>query len=139
MTAHRIHSRKPTITTAVIAAAMFATIAVGSLSSCTSSRIEAATKATGGNPRLGREKISRYGCPACHEIPGIRTATGRVGPPLDHVAGRTFLAGEVPNTPENMIRWIQQPRAIEPNTAMPDMGVTDQDARDITAYLYSLD
>ncbi|HSS99806.1 MAG TPA: c-type cytochrome [Terriglobales bacterium] len=91
----------------------------------------------GGDANTGKEKISYYGCPACHEIAGIRTAIGRVGPTLNHISRQSYLAGQLANTPQNMALWIQRPRNIQPHTAMPNMGVSDQDARDITAYLYS--
>jgi cytochrome c1 len=68
-------------------------------------------------------------------VPGAR---GLVGPPLDGVGNRQFIAGELPNTPENLMRWIQHPRQVEPHTLMPEMGVTEQDSRDIAAYLYTL-
>jgi cytochrome c2 len=113
-------------------------MAVISTAGCDSSRYQQASNATGGNPRLGKEQIVRYGCPACHEIPGINTATGRIGPPLQHIASRTYLAGELPNTPSNMMLWLRNPPKIEPRTAMPDMGVTEEDALNMTAYLYSL-
>jgi cytochrome c len=92
----------------------------------------------GGNPSTGKETIRRYGCQGCHSIPDIRDAKGMVGPPLDHLANRVYLAGELPNTPENLMHWIQHPHQLHPHTAMPEMGVTDQDARDIAAYLYTL-
>ena len=92
----------------------------------------------GGNPARGKETIRRYGCQGCHSIPGIRDARGVVGPPLDHLAQRVYLAGELPNTAENLMHWIQRPHDVHPRTAMPEMGVTDQDARDIAAYLYTL-
>jgi cytochrome c len=93
---------------------------------------------TGGDPDAGRAKILRYGCTGCHTIPGIRGANALVGPPLTHWSRRVYIAGELPNTPENLSRWLQHPPQIEPKTAMPDMGVTEQDSRDIEAYLYSL-
>ncbi len=92
----------------------------------------------GGNAELGKETIRRYGCQGCHSIPGIRDARGVVGPPLDHLSQRIYLAGELPNTPQNLMHWIQHPHDIHPRTAMPEMGVTEQDARDISAYLYTL-
>lgn len=92
----------------------------------------------GGNPHTGKETIRRYGCQGCHTIPGIRDANGLVGPPLDHLSKRIYLAGELPNTTENLMRWIQHPHEIHPRTAMPEMGVSEQDARDISAYLYTL-
>lgn len=82
--------------------------------------------------------IGRYGCGSCHTIPGIRGANVLVGPPLTRIASRSYLAGEIQNTPTNMVRWIQHPRQIEKGTVMPEMGVTETDARDIAAYLYML-
>jgi cytochrome c1 len=79
-----------------------------------------------------------YGCGACHVIPGVTGAGGIVGPPLNNWSRRVYIAGNLPNTPENLVRWIRHPQAVEPGTAMPDLGVTEADARDIAAYLYSL-
>ena len=93
---------------------------------------------TGGDPSAGRLKIRNYGCQACHTIPGVTGAETWVGPPLMHWSRRIYIAGELPNTPENLTRWLQHPPQIEPKTAMPDMGVTEQDSRDIAAYLYTL-
>ena len=86
----------------------------------------------------GRAAVIAYGCGACHEIRGVAGAEGRVGPPLTGVAQRVFIAGYLPNDPENMVQWIMVPQAFRQPTAMPNMGVTERDARDITAYLYSL-
>jgi len=86
----------------------------------------------------GRAAIERYGCGTCHTIPGVDNASALVGPPLTGIADRMILAGELPNTPENMIRWIREPQNVETNTLMPNLGVTERDARDIAAYLYTL-
>jgi cytochrome c len=93
---------------------------------------------TGGNASHGRQLIRAYGCGACHSVPGVYGAHGRVGPPLIGLGERTIVAGQLPNSADNLVRWIQHPRTIEPKTAMPDLGVSDQDARDIAAYLYTL-
>jgi cytochrome c len=93
---------------------------------------------TGGNPDRGRSAIQRYGCGACHEIPGVPGARAKVGPPLGGVGGRAYIAGVLANTPDNMIRWIETPKAIDAKTAMPELGVTPRDARDIAGYLYSI-
>lgn len=85
-----------------------------------------------------RPVIQGYGCGACHEIPGLVGANGEVGPPLGDVGERAYIAGVLPNTPENMIRWIRNPQEVAPGSAMPDLGVTEADARVIAAYLYSL-
>lgn len=90
-----------------------------------------------GDPDLGREAISSYGCGACHTIPGIRAAVGRVGPQLQDIRNQIYLGGVVPNGPENMVSWIMDPPKHDPFTAMPNLGVTDQDARNIAAYLFS--
>lgn len=92
----------------------------------------------GGDPQAGRNAIGFYGCGTCHTIPGIRDAVAVVGPPLDHLANRNVIAGRLPNTPENLMHWIQKPREISPHTAMPNMNVSDDDARNIAAYLYTL-
>ncbi len=91
-----------------------------------------------GNPALGRAELQSYGCGACHVIPGVRGARGLVGPPLLFYSRRTIIAGELPNSPDNLIRWIRYPDQIEPGTAMPNLGVPDDKAHDMAAYLYSL-
>jgi len=99
---------------------------------------QVARAVTGGDPVRGRDQIHNYGCDSCHTIPGVLTATATVGPPLTAVARRTFLAGRIENTPENMMQWIRHPRSVDEKTAMPETGVTDRDVRDIVAYLYTL-
>ena len=91
-----------------------------------------------GNARHGKTVIQQKGCGSCHVIPGIYTARGMVGPPLMFFSRRTMIAGELPNTPDNLVRWIKDPKAVEPGTAMPDLGLTDDEARDVAAYLYTL-
>ncbi len=94
--------------------------------------------AAGGNPREGRKVIEAYGCGSCHTIPGIHAARGVVGPPLYFLSRRTMIAGELPNTPENLVRWIKDPPSVESGTAMPKLGLSDQQARDAAAYLSTL-
>ena len=124
-----------------IAAAILAMLAVMFISCdrLSESRVRAAYISTGGgDARMGRDSIRKYGCYACHTIDGIPGAHGLVGPPLDGIGNREFIAGELPNTPDNLMRWIQHPRQVESHTVMPEMGVTEQDSRDIAAYLYTL-
>lgn len=106
--------------------------------SCTRSDNAVAAEITGGTPNRGRELIGYYGCGSCHEIPGIPGAGGLVGPPLRRIAVRAYIAGTLPNTYENMARWIRSPQAVNEHTMMPNMYVTAEDARDISAYLYTL-
>ncbi len=90
------------------------------------------------NPQRADEVIHQYGCGSCHTIPGIAGAQGTVGPKLDGISTRSFLAGQIPNSPDNLMLWIQHPQRVRPGGDMPDLGVSDADARDIAAYLYSL-
>lgn len=91
-----------------------------------------------GDPERGKAAILQYACISCHQIPGIVGPDVRVGPLLEGIAERQFIAGVIPNTPENMVRWISRPQEINPLTAMPDMGVSEAHARDIAAYLDSI-
>jgi cytochrome c len=103
------------------------------------SNVRAASTITGGgNAHRGPGLVRAYGCVTCHTISELPGARGLVGPPLDGVSQRLILAGELPNTPENLILWIQHPRSVEPHTVMPEMNVSEQDSRDIAAYLYTL-
>jgi len=94
--------------------------------------------AGGGQVENGRKLIEHFHCGSCHLIPGVQGAEGTVAPPLILFAKRGFIAGEVPNTQENLIRWIMSPQSIEEGTAMPELGLSDAQARDVAAYLYTL-
>jgi mono/diheme cytochrome c family protein len=87
----------------------------------------------------GKLALSQYACITCHVIPGVPGTYTPVGPPLGRMARRAFIAGVLPNTPENMVQWLREPQRIVPQTAMPALGVTEQDARDIAAYLQTLE
>ena len=117
---------------------LLAATATGAATGCGVSATTEAEAITGGNVTRGHSAINKYGCGSCHTIPRIPGATATVGPPLDRVGVRSYLGGHLINTPDNMIRWIQHPQAIDPKNAMPELGVTDQDAMDIAAYLYTL-
>ncbi|HEX8172567.1 MAG TPA: cytochrome C [Thermoanaerobaculia bacterium] len=101
-------------------------------------RAAAARHLTGGDPDRGVHAVRRHGCGTCHLIPGIPGAVATVGPPLEHLRDRSYLAGHLANNPRNLIRWIRAPQSIDPRSAMPDMNVSERDARDIAAYLYAL-
>ncbi len=108
------------------------------LTACATAGDSPTTAVPGGNAALGKQAITMYGCGACHTIPGVPGARGNVGPPLAGIAGRMVIAGKLQNEPDNMIVWIQHPQSVWPGNAMPEMGVTDADARNIAAYLYTL-
>lgn len=121
----------------IIGATVIAVAAAG----CTGNNPEygrAYNGATGGDAQRGIQVIRTHDCGSCHTIPGIQGAHGLVGPPLYWFSRRTYIAGELPNTAENLVRWVKSPPSIEPATAMPIVGLTEQQARDVAAYLYTL-
>jgi cytochrome c len=92
----------------------------------------------GGDARRAPGLMQGFGCTACHTVPGIANAQGNVGPSLTRFADRTYIAGMLRNTPPNLVRWFRDPQGVVPGNAMPDMGISEAQARDIAAYLYTL-
>jgi cytochrome c1 len=114
----------------------FATLVVA-VAGCTESK-QLPERVVPGSPDRGKELIAKYGCGSCHTIPGIKGASALVGPPLIHFGRRSFVGGQLANTPENLARWVQDPQAVEPGTDMPNLGIAPDEARDIAAYLENL-
>jgi cytochrome c1 len=109
------------------------------MTACQGGKIEGESPIVmGGSSQRGEVLIQQFGCGACHTIPGVRGANGVVAPPLMFFAQRSFIGGQVPNTPNNLVQWIMKPESIEPGTAMPTLGLDRQQARDVAAYLYTL-
>lgn len=98
----------------------------------------AASSADRGNAERGKIALQQYACVTCHVIPGVVGANKTVGPSLPGIASRKYLAGVIPNTPDNMIRWLRSPQQIAPHSAMPDLGVAERDARDMAMFLDTL-
>ncbi len=94
---------------------------------------------SGADPDRGAELFISYGCGTCHTVPDLGGARGTVGPNLREFARRSFIAGQVANVPDNLVQWIVVPESIAPGTAMPTIGVSEEDARQIAAFLYTLD
>jgi cytochrome c2 len=92
----------------------------------------------GASAARGAKLIRHYGCGGCHTIPGIGTAHGVIAPPLTKFSDRMFISGVMSNEPQNLVHWIRFPQNVIPGVNMPDMGVTQKDAKDIAAYLYTL-
>jgi cytochrome c2 len=92
---------------------------------------------TGGNPARAPAAIRRYGCAGCHTIPGIPGGDGQVGGPLADIVHRVYVGGVVTNSPDNLVKWIVSPQAFSPRSAMPATGISEAEARDVAAYLYS--
>lgn len=97
-----------------------------------------ASQARVGDARAGRNALQQYLCVTCHAIPGVPGAWNYVGPALGGIAERPYIAGVLNNTSDNMVRWLRSPSTIKPGTAMPDLGVSEQDARDMAAFLDTL-
>ena len=92
----------------------------------------------GGDVQRGRALTQSMGCANCHTIPGVPHADGNVGPPLTRFADRTYIAGMLRNEPANLQHWLRHPQQVVPGNAMPDMGIDEQQARDLAAFLYTL-
>ena len=125
---------------ATLAGLLFVVALIGVLYEYVQQRERLRTQAAmdvGGDPSRGEAMFIQYGCGSCHALKDVRNATGTVGPPLDGVALRTIIAGHLANKPENMEKWIRDPQQVSPGTAMPDLNVGEEDARDITAFLYT--
>ena len=131
----------PRAWTGITAAVVVLTIAGGFIGNQLEARqrLDARVRAlTGGDPEAGRAALARRPCGGCHQIPGVRGAAGKVGPPLSAFAGRAYIGGRLANTPDNLTAWIENPHNIDPQSAMPPMGVGEKEARDMAAYLYTL-
>lgn len=94
---------------------------------------------TPGDAQRGRHVMEQYMCITCHSIPGVTGADQAVGPPLKGIAKRAYIGGVLPNTPDNMMKWLRDPQQVAPASGMPNLHIREQDLRDITAYLYTLD
>jgi cytochrome c2 len=119
----------------LVAAALLATAA---FAHAQSERAHPAWNVPGGDARRGHHLIAELGCGGCHTIPGVRNARGNVGPPLTAFGDRRFVAGMLENQPDNLIHWLEHPQSVVPGNAMPEMGISQAQARDIAAYLYTL-
>ena len=99
---------------------------------------EQAPRVSGGDPKQGQRLMAQYQCAACHEIPEVPGAHGNAGPPLESFGRRSYIAGGIPNLPDELIRWLDNPQAVKPGSPMPDVGVSPAEARHMAAYLYTL-
>ncbi|HEX8606358.1 MAG TPA: c-type cytochrome [Pseudoduganella sp.] len=95
-------------------------------------------RVAGGDVARGKQLLAQFQCGACHSIPGVEAARSTAGPPLDTFGRRSYVAGQLPNYPDPLVRWIVDPPAVKPGTLMPNLGVSPEDARHMAAYLYTL-
>jgi cytochrome c len=99
---------------------------------------EAPRQVSGGDPVRGQRLMAHYQCTACHAIPEVPGAVGNAGPSLEQFGRRSYIAGGIPNTAPNLVRWLDNPPAMKPGTGMPDLGVSPGEARHMAAYLFTL-
>ncbi|HET8874805.1 MAG TPA: c-type cytochrome [Casimicrobiaceae bacterium] len=123
--AHRARHTKPLVALSMVAA----------LAACSDPSLH---PQAAGDATRGRMLLQQYGCGACHRIPGVPGANSAIGPSLDRLGRRVYVAGVLPNSPAELARWIRAPDVAKPGTAMPNANVTERDATDIVAYLYQL-
>jgi cytochrome c1 len=125
--------RRPRLPSGCVAAVVSALLA-----GCAGPGPRSVATVAGGDAARGARAIGVYGCGYCHVIPSVHGATGTAAPPLASFGTRTTIAGDVANTPDQLVAWIMNPQGIKPRTGMPNLGVRAADARDIAAYLYTL-
>jgi cytochrome c2 len=115
-----------------------ATLLALALAGCGEAEVPARQRVAGGDAALGRQFVAERGCAACHVVPGRRGPQGQVGPSLAGFGARGYIAGVLPNTPANLVRWLRNPPEVAPATAMPSLGLEEQEARHIAAFLVTL-
>lgn len=132
---------KPSVLSCRLALVVVISLVLVCASGCRSAghpALDEARLRVGGDPARGATLIQRYGCGGCHRIPGVDGAAGRSAPSLEHLPQEAYITGNLPNTPENVMRWIRSPRSVLPQTRMPELGIGAAEARDITTYLWSV-
>jgi len=92
----------------------------------------------GGDAKIGKQLVAQYQCGACHKIPHVPGAGGEAGPDLEKFGRLSYIAGRIPNVPPRLVAWLRDPPALKPGTAMPNVGLTEQEARHMAAFLYTL-
>jgi cytochrome c2 len=115
---------------------LYAVLSLALLAACSGKPRE--KQVPGGDAKAGKELVTQYQCGACHKIPDVRGADGKVGPQLDGFGKLSYIANGIPNQPDKLVAWLLDPPAMKPGTAMPAMGLTEQEARHMAAYLYTL-
>ncbi|WP_411881660.1 c-type cytochrome [Polaromonas sp. YR568] len=122
------------------ALAMFPLLAAcGDYSSDPSGSAAPRPSAARADPLLGQRLITQYQCGSCHAIPGVAAARGRLGPSLQAFGKRSYIAGRVPNSADALAQWLVAPASLVPDTTMPSMGVSQEEARHMAAYLGQLE
>ena len=120
---------------ASIVALVFVITGCGLLASSPDPRVEE----TGGNVERGKDLMRTHGCVTCHSAPGMASVENGYGPDLDGFANNRLIAGQAENDPETLIQFLLVPYSVAPGTSMPTVDISEEDARDIATWLYTLD
>lgn len=115
-----------------------AIIAVALLISACNARPDSRYVSDSNAEARGLAAIERVGCGACHEIPGLSWPKGRTGPSLKGFDDITPIAGVLPNTAENLAAFVKDAPRIKLGSTMPAMPLSQEESRNVAAYLYSL-
>jgi len=88
----------------------------------------------------GSQTILKQACIGCHVINGLPGYNvGKVGPSLTHIGSRKFIAaGTLPNTPQNLARWLRNPQEVKPGNKMPNLNLSEDTINQLVAYLETL-
>jgi cytochrome c2 len=86
----------------------------------------------------GKALFISKACVGCHTVQEIPEAQGKVGPELTRQASNSLIAGVLPNTDENLRKWLKDPAAVKPETIMPNQGLTDSEVDALVAFLRTL-
>lgn len=90
------------------------------------------------NAENGRALFISKACSGCHTLQGIPEAQGKVGPELTHQASNPMIAGVLPNTEENLKKFLKNPSAVKPGALMPNQGLTDSEIDALVTFLRTL-
>ena len=123
------------------AARAFAVLAIACASSgsaACSDKSDLPRTLAGADPANGLIVIERVGCASCHAVPGVRWPVGATAASLDGFGDSPLISGRLPNQPDTLVRFLRNAPALDPQTAMPPMPLSQAEARDVAAYLYTL-
>ncbi len=132
-----VSAPRPVVWVAAAVVAGLGALIMTSMVRDSETKTAAAVALTGGDPARAPALFRRYGCSGCHTISGIPGADGQTGAPLSGLSKHVYIAGVLENRSDNLVAWIVSPQSFSPQTAMPKTGISEQEAKDLTAYLYA--
>lgn len=132
-----VSAPRPVVWVAAAVVAGLGALIMTSMVRDSETKTAAAVALTGGDPARAPALFRRYGCSGCHTISGIPGADGQTGAPLSGLSKHVYIAGVLENRSDNLVAWIVSPQSFSSQTAMPKTGISEQEAKDLAAYLYA--